>query len=168
MRLDRHKRAVERALRDALRKHKERARLLRMSAFGLIEMTRQRQGPSLKRNIYFDCPHCRGSGLVKMPESVILDVVRIIQLAAHHDHVRKITVSVAADVSHRLLNKKRALLAQIESETGKAIVIRGDANFTSDQIEFVCEDDRGQLVPLGNAVTAAPERTLPREPAGNP
>jgi len=28
------------------------------------------------------CPHCRGSGLVKMPESVMLDVMRHIQLAA--------------------------------------------------------------------------------------
>lgn len=164
MRLDRHKRAVERALRDALRKHKERARLLRMSAFGLIEMTRQRQGPSLKRNTYFDCPHCRGTGLVKMPESVILDVIRIIQLAAHHDHVRKITVSVAGDVAYRILNKKRALLSQIEAETAKTVVIRGDANFTSDQIEFVCEDERGQLVPLGSAIQHEPQRSLPREP----
>lgn len=166
MRMDRHKRGVERALRDALRKHKERARLLRMSAFGLIEMTRQRQGPSLKRNIYYDCPHCRGSGLVKMPESVILDVMRIIQLAAHHDHVRKITVSVASDVAYRLLNKKRAMLAQIEAETGKSVVIRGDANFTSDQIEFVCEDERGQVVPLGSAMTPESPRALPNGASG--
>lgn len=164
MRQDRHKRAVERSLKDALRKHKERARLLRMSAFGLIEMTRQRQGPSLKRNIYFDCPHCRGTGLVKMPESVILDVIRIIQLAAHHDHVRKITVTVASDVAHRILNKKRALLTQIEVETTKTVMIRGDASFTSDQIEFVCEDERGQLVPLGSAIQHEPLRALPREP----
>ena len=43
MRLDRNKRGVERALRNALKRHKEHARALRMSSFGLIEMTRQRR-----------------------------------------------------------------------------------------------------------------------------
>ncbi len=154
MRLDRHNRAVERALRDALKKHKERARILRMSAFGLIEMTRQRQGPSINRNLYTDCPQCRGAGVVKLPDSVMLDVIRIIQLAAHHDHVRRVTVAVAPDVAYRLLNKKRAVLHQIESETGKTVVIRGELGFTSDQVEFICEDGRGQPVSLGPALPA--------------
>ncbi len=152
MRLDRNKRQVERALRDALKKHKERARLLRMSAFGLIEITRQRQGPSLKRNIYFDCPHCRGSGLIKMPESVTLDVMRLVQLAAHHDQVHKVTISVSSDVAYRILNTKRATISAIEADTGKTIVIHGDESFTSDQIEYVCEDGRGRSVSIGPAL----------------
>ena len=61
---------MEKALRDALKKHKERARILRLSKFGLIEMTRQRQRPSIKRSVFNDCPHCNGSGLIKTPESV--------------------------------------------------------------------------------------------------
>ncbi len=148
MRLDHHKREVERALRDALKKHKERAKTLRMSAFGLIEMTRQRQGPSLKRNMYFDCPHCKGSGQVKMPESVMLDVMRIVQLATHHEQVRKISVVVASDVAFQILNSKRSVLSRIEAETGKVILIAGNPSFTSDQFEYRCEDSRGGMVAL--------------------
>lgn len=146
MRVDRHKRTVERALRGALKRHKERAKILKMSAFGLIEMTRQRQGPSLKRNIYYDCPQCRGSGLVKMPHSVILDVVRILQLTTHHEKVHKVIVTVASDVAFQLLNNKRAVISRIERETGKQVVIRGDAGFTSDQVDYACEDSRGRPV----------------------
>jgi ribonuclease E len=146
MRVDRHKRTVERALRGALTKHKERAKILKMSAFGLIEMTRQRQGPSLKRNIYYDCPQCRGAGLVKMPHSVILDVMRIVQLTTHHEKVHKVTVTVASDVAFQLLNNKRAAISQIELETRKQVVIRGDAGFTSDQVDYACEDNRGRPV----------------------
>ncbi|MGB2984685.1 MAG: Rne/Rng family ribonuclease [Phycisphaerae bacterium] len=146
MRVDHHKREVERALRDALKEHKERARILRMSAFGLIEMTRQRQGPSLKRNIYFDCPHCKGSGLVKMPGSVVLDVMRIIQLATHHEEVQRVTVTVAGDVAFQILNNKRAVINQIETETGCEVIIRGDAGFTGDRVHYVCEDNRGRPV----------------------
>ncbi|MBI3835216.1 MAG: Rne/Rng family ribonuclease [Planctomycetes bacterium] len=149
MRLDRNKRKVEQALREALKKHKERARILRMSAFGLIEMTRQRQGPSIKRNIYYDCPHCRGSGLVKMPESVMLDAMRTIQLCVHNPQVQKVAMTLSADVAFQLLNQKRDVLNRIESETGKDIVIRGDQKFTSDQMEFACEDNRGRPVAIG-------------------
>jgi ribonuclease E len=146
MRLDRHNRAVEKALRDALKRHKERARILRMSAFGLIELTRQRQGPSLKRNIYFDCPHCKGSGLVKMPESVILDVMRIIQRAAHTEQPQQVAVTVATDVAFQILNRKRTVISQIEAETDSEIIIRGAPAFTSDQVDYVCTDSRGQPV----------------------
>ncbi len=146
LRLDRNKRAVERALREAVKKHKERTRILKMSAFGLIEMTRQRQGPSLKRNIYYDCLHCKGSGLVKMPDSVILDVMRIVQLATHNDQVQKVTVTAASDVAFRILNDKRAAINRIEAETGKKVIIRGDARFTSDQVDYACEDTRGRPI----------------------
>lgn len=149
MRQDRHKRAVERALRDGLKNHKERARILRMSAFGLIEMTRQRQGPSYKRNVFFDCPHCHGAGVVKMPESVILDVIRLVQLAIHNDQVHRVSITVAPDVAFEILNRKRALINDIETETGKSIVIRGEESFTSDQIECQCEDMRGRPIIIG-------------------
>ncbi|MEK7756974.1 MAG: Rne/Rng family ribonuclease, partial [Planctomycetota bacterium] len=149
LRLDRNKRKVEQSLRDALKKHKERARISKISAFGLIEMTRQRQGPSIKRSLYADCPHCKGTGNVKMPESVILDVMRTVQLAMHHEQVQKVIVVVASDIAYQLLNSKRTVLGRIESETGKTVVIRGDAGFTSDQMECVCEDSRGRQVPIG-------------------
>lgn len=152
MRLERNKRKVERALRDALKLHKERAKILRMSAFGLIEMTRQRQGPSIKRNMYFDCPHCRGAGVVKMPESVMLDVMRVVKLAAHRDDVSKVTVTVASEVAFQILNSKRTSITAIENETEKQIIIKGDPAFTSDQIDCVYEDRQGRSITINLAL----------------
>jgi ribonuclease E len=42
MRQERHRRGVERAMRDAVMRDRARTRVLRISPFGLIEMTRQR------------------------------------------------------------------------------------------------------------------------------
>ncbi|MFQ5463522.1 MAG: Rne/Rng family ribonuclease [Phycisphaerae bacterium] len=162
MRLDRHKRAVERALRDALKSHKERARILRMSAFGLIEMTRQRRGPSMKRNTFFECSQCQGTGLVKMPESVVLDVMRVIQLAANKERAQRITVNVSSAVAFEILNRKRAVIHSIESETGKEVTVLGNPGFTSDQVEYTCEDARGNVIPLTR--TAMPDRRHRRRP----
>src|SRR5207237_254163 len=77
MREERHRRGVERALREAIKRDRARTKVLRMSAFGLIEMTRQRIRPSLKRSIYEDCPQCTGAGVVKTAESMSIDVMRL-------------------------------------------------------------------------------------------
>ncbi|GJM24345.1 MAG: ribonuclease E [Phycisphaerae bacterium] len=143
MRQDRHKRAVEKALRDALKLHKERARILRMSKFGLIEMTRQRQGPSIKRSVFVDCRHCSGSGLVKTAESMSLEVLRVLQLLTHRQDVAQITVSVAPDVCALVLNQQRSFLHHLESKTQKSISILPDPTFTNDEVSYKSVDNRG-------------------------
>ena len=63
MRKERHRRGVERALRDAMKRDRARTKILRTSPFGLIEMTRQRIRPSLcchRRHLnYCCCWNCR-------------------------------------------------------------------------------------------------------------
>ena len=146
MRAARHNRDVERAMREALKRHKEAAKILPISKYGLMQMTRQRRGPSITQNIFDDCPHCKGSGVVKMAESVVLDVMRVIQVATNRQNVQKVIVTVASEVAYRILNLKRTALGEIESATKKQVVIHGDASFTSDQVEYVCEDSRGRVV----------------------
>ena len=46
-------------------------------------MTRQRVQTSLKRTAFHECTHCRGTGLVMTPLSMSINVMRMIQLAAH-------------------------------------------------------------------------------------
>jgi hypothetical protein len=72
--------------------------------------------------------------------------MRIVQLATDHEQVQKVKVTVASDVAFQILNRKRSVLGQIEAETGKEVIIRGDTSFISDQIEYECEDARGQPV----------------------
>src|SRR4051812_32170351 len=127
LRFERHRRDLEKRLHDNLRNDRAKTKMLRMSQFGIIEMTRQRMRPSLKRSIYFDCPHCKGAGLVKTPESMSLDVMRRLAISANDLKVARIELSVCPDVALYLLNKKRSQLANMESEMRKRISIRHDA-----------------------------------------
>src|SRR4029079_13482603 len=94
MRDERNRRGVERALREAVKRDRARTKILRMSAFGIIEMTRQRIRPSLRRSIYEDCSHCKGAGVVKTVESMSIDVMRLLALAAHREEIRRVQVGV--------------------------------------------------------------------------
>ena len=147
MRKESHRRDIERRLIRNLKTHKERAKVLRTSQFGLIELTRQRQRASLTRSVYRDCRHCRGTGLVKTPESVTLDVMRLIQLAVTREHVRMVEVTVSPDVAFLLQNRKRKLIHELEVKHRRIISIRPDPDSSLDQVEFSCTDARGRVVP---------------------
>ena len=147
VRQEAHRREIERRLIKNLKEHKERAKVLRMSAFGIIELTRQRQRASLTRSIYQDCRHCRGTGLVKTVESVALDVMRLIQLAVSREHIATIEVSVSPDVAYLLQNRKRRLISDLEQRFRRTVSIRPEPSYSLDQVEIRCSDARGRLVP---------------------
>ena len=123
MRDEKHRRGVERAIRDAMKRDRARTKILRMSQFGLIEMTRQRIRPSLKRSVYEDCSHCKGAGVVKTVESMAIDVMRLLALAGHRNDVQRINVCLNSQVATHLNNRKRQELAQIETEAKLTIFI---------------------------------------------
>jgi ribonuclease E len=151
MRSEKHRREVERALREALKEHKERAKVLRMSRFGIIELTRQRSRPSVQRSIFQDCPHCRGSGLIKTPESMALEVMRLLQLAAHREGIQRIQVYVAPQIGDHLINRRRRTISALEDESGRRVEIHSDHRFGLEQMRFLCTDARSRVVPFPEA-----------------
>jgi len=66
MKEEKHMRAVEKTLDASLKRDRARKKMLKISRFGIIEMTRQRIRPSLKSVIYESCKNCGGT--VKIAE----------------------------------------------------------------------------------------------------
>lgn len=135
MRDERHRRGVERALRDAIRRDRARTKILRMSQFGLIEMTRQRIRPSIKRSIYEDCPNCLAQGVVKTAESMSIDVMRILAMAANRQDIRRINITCSQNVANFLNNRKRQDLARIERDGHLTIHIRPEADVAAEFLQ---------------------------------
>lgn len=146
MRKESHRRNVERALRDAVRRDRARTKILRTSPFGLVEMTRQRIRPSLKRSIYRDCPSCNGAGVVKSVESMAIEVFRFLMLTAQQNKVERVAASVAMDVAAYLNNNKRREVAQIEDDCGVDIKILGETGVLPEHLAIECFDASGRLV----------------------
>jgi ribonuclease E len=146
MRDEKHRRGVERAMREAVKRDRARTKVLKISAFGIIEMTRQRIRPSLKRSVYQDCPHCRGTGQVKTCESMSIDVMRMLQLAAHREQVQRIQVRVADDVAHYLLNRKRKEITRLEEAGDIQVNLTGVPGAAPEMLEFVCYDNNNNEV----------------------
>ncbi len=145
MREDKNRRKVERALRDNIKDDRAKTKVLKMSAFGIIEMTRQRVGPGLKRSIYSPCQRCGGTGLIKSDESQALHAIRLIQRAVTNDAVAQIELAVLPSVAVQLANHQRTQLTELEQETGKRILIRADEE-VGDEPVITCKNQRGSVV----------------------
>ncbi len=143
---EKNRRSIERTLKEAVSTDRSRTKILRMSQFGIIEMTRQRMRPSYERNNYMDCVHCKGSGLIKTPESMSLEIMRRVQSVLEKQNIETIEVEVSPEVAYYLQNKKRSVIYDFELKRDKVVIIRANSNFSNDQIEFVTRDSRGSLL----------------------
>ncbi len=152
MRKERHRRGLERVLRDAMKRDRARTKILRTSPFGLIEMTRQRIRPSLKRSVYADCPCCNGRAVVKTAESMSIEVIRMLMLASQQPHIARVTVRVNDEVASYLNNRKRKDITQLEDEGGMSVQILGGEDLYPEHLELDCRDDKGQEISLGLAM----------------
>lgn len=146
MRQEKHRRGVERALRDAMDRDRARTKIMRTSPFGLIEMTRQRIRPSLKRSVYDDCPCCSGRGIVKTAESMAIEVVRKLMMASRKNEITRVTVRVHEGVSAYLNNKKRREIMALEEVGDMVIQVLSIEGLFPEHLELDCRNAKGKQV----------------------
>lgn len=148
MRDERHRRGVEKALRDAVRRDRARTKVLRISPFGLIEMTRQRIRPSLKRSVFSDCPCCDGTGHVKTAESMAIEVMRLLMTSANHPDVSRVSMEVHEQVSNYLNNLRRKDITSLEDEYNVVVGIHARTDVQPEHLVIKCTDEIGNEIKI--------------------
>ena len=148
MRAEKHRREVEKAFRNEVKSDRARSKILKISRFGVVEMTRQRMRPSLLSSNYLACPNCGGAGFVKSHESMALEIIRLLNLSASKEKIKRIELFVSPEVGGYLQNVKRATIAQIEQENDKDVIIHSTASYSGEKHELLCYNERGSVVKL--------------------
>jgi ribonuclease E len=77
-----------------------------------------------------------------------IDVMRMLQLAAHREQVHRVDIRVAADVADYLLNKKRGEIARLEEGGNIQVCVRGAPGAPPETLEFGCFDHNNNEVKL--------------------
>ncbi len=119
-------RKVEKAMKEALKNDRARIQVGRISAFGLMEMSRQRLRTGVLEASTRQCPHCEGTGLVRTASSAGLSALRLIEDEAARGRGSQITLRASQEAAFYLLNRKRAELAEIEDRYGVLIEVVSD------------------------------------------
>ncbi|CAA7622487.1 ribonuclease E/G [Magnetospirillum sp. UT-4] len=123
---NRNNHAVERRLKEALKNDRARIQVGKISAFGLLELSRQRLRPSLQETSFTPCPHCAGTGLIRSVESSAVHVLRAIEEEGIRRRSAEVTVYVPSQIALYILNQKRDALAAIEERYQFRVFLLGD------------------------------------------
>ncbi|MEN3950689.1 ribonuclease E/G [Iodidimonas sp. SYSU 1G8] len=123
----RNNRAVERKLKESLKTDRARLQVGRISAFGLLEMSRQRLRPGLLEASTVMCPVCSGAGVVRSVESSALQIMRVIEEEGIKGRAQMIHLTLPMEIALYILNHKRRDLGAIEERFHITVQISGDA-----------------------------------------
>ena len=124
----RNQTAVERRLKEGMRRDRARIQIGRISPFGLLELSRQRLRPSITETTTDVCPHCAGSGILRSTESTALHVLRGIEEECAKKSAAVMTVAMPSSAALYILNYKREALAEIEQKFDVKIDISVEAS----------------------------------------
>jgi len=124
------------AMKDAMRRDKSKANILRMSELGLIEMTRKRTRESIGRVLCEPCGYCDGEGHLKSLQTVCYEILR--DLTRERDDLfgRDVMVMANPQVAARFCDEERAFLDKIEEQLQARIQVKGEKAFHIEQYEI--------------------------------
>ena len=136
MSLEKHRRSVERRLVSALKGDRARIKVGRISPFGMLEITRQRVGPGLKRTVFMTCPHCKGTGMMRTVQSKALHVLRDVRGIMNLKGYSVLQVFLSPQVNDYLVNYKRRAILDLEEAVGKTVVFRAEPSYPVDVVHY--------------------------------
>ena len=142
LRYARHRQALFDRLTENFKRDRAKSRHLEMSEFGIIEITRQRMRPDLKKAVYMPCPWSNGTGFIKTPESMALDVMRRLRVAVSDERVQRAVVRLYPSAALHVLNAKRQALVDLERQSNKKVELVPDDTLAADGLVFQLFDDR--------------------------
>ncbi len=146
MREETHIHAIEKALTEALKRDKARTKMLKMSKFCTIELTRQRIRYSLRDVLFEECKFCRGTGYAKTVETLCLNAMRDIKSVIHLPQIAKIEIFVNPEVANYLQNQKRKQMIEIEESYHKKVHIFSALDHEYGKIDIRYLNQKNELV----------------------
>ncbi len=159
MRESKKRRSIETQFRDNLKKDRARTKVLNISQLGLLEMTRQRMRPSLKKSVYNDCEQCHGTGHVKSIESVVLEAMRRLSVVMSRSDINRVEITVSPNIAFQLLNRKRADIVAMEQQSMTQVLVRVNSVGSIDFIEINAFNDNGAVSADGSERKGEPALT---------
>ncbi len=121
---------------EAVKKDKSRINILKLSEFGLVQMTRKRSCENLAQMMCEPCHYCAGEGMLKSRRTICYEIFRKISRDANRHGGKNITLNVHPRVADMLLKEEEPVTIQLELTTGKRLTIVPTKNLHVEKYEI--------------------------------
>lgn len=132
-----HREEMVRTLKEAVKKDKSRVNILKVSEFGLVQMTRKRSSENLSSILCEPCHYCHGDGIIKSRQTVCHEILRKIMVKAGKMDGNNVTVNVNPQVAARMLREESSTVHELEDGIGKRITIVPNNELHIEKYEIV-------------------------------
>ncbi|NLE49221.1 MAG: Rne/Rng family ribonuclease [Sandaracinaceae bacterium] len=134
-----HRERVYQALLQVLKKDKARTTAVRISEFGLVEMTRKRTRESLGRTLYEPCFYCDGTGHLQSKTTICHEIFR--QMRREQDSLPGYSIVVNAHpaVCDLLEREEKASLDEAAKRLQRKIILQPRREYHLEQFDLTAQ-----------------------------
>lgn len=158
----RNNHAIERRMKEALKRDRARVQMGRITGFGLMELSRQRLHSSFIETSYSVCPHCRGKGMIRSTQSASIHTLHVLEEESMKLRFSELHMTVPPETALYVLNYKRRDLNAIEAMYNVKIFLEADASLvfpTDYRMERVVREEDVAAAVAETAVEQSDEQT---------
>jgi ribonuclease G len=137
MELETSKRQVLETLRSALRTDRARTKVYPVSELGLVEMTRQRERPSLLHYYSDNCEACGGVGRIPSLPTLAMKFERYLSRIGARSKEKHVQLRIHPELATYLYDERAERIEGIETRYGLTVDIRDDPRLQRDDIRIL-------------------------------
>jgi ribonuclease G len=128
---------VFQAVEQELRKDRAPSKVLQVSDFGLVIITRKRVKQSLERVLTEPCPYCAGSAVIKSSSTICYEILSEVKKISGDLDGQSFVLRVNPDIARALRDEERAVFKDLKQALGREIAIRPDAQLHHEQFDLM-------------------------------
>jgi ribonuclease G len=133
-----HREQVFAALEAELKKDRAKTKMLNISEFGLVEITRKRSRTNLERLLTQPCPYCGGHGRIQSIATICLNLRQeLLDLRGRTVGQAELLLRVHPEIARALQQEERAILDELERSLGVRILLQSDPELHHERFDVV-------------------------------
>ena len=130
-----HKDEVFGLLEAELGRDRAKTKVLSISEFGLVEITRKRSRSNLERLLTQPCPYCSGRGRIKAISTICLNLRKELLARPRPLADSELLLRVHPEVAGALQREEREILEEVERTLGTQVVLQADPEFHHERFD---------------------------------
>src|SRR5688572_5469240 len=128
---------VLQTVEQELRKDRAPSKVLQVSDFGLVIITRKRVKQSLERVLTEPCPYCAGSAVIKSSSTICYEILSEVKKISGDLDGQSLVLRVNPDIARAFRDEERMAFKDLKQSLGRDIAIRPDAQLHHEQFDLM-------------------------------
>jgi len=132
-----HREQVFAELESELKRDRAKNKVLNISEFGLVEITRKRSRANLERLLTQPCPYCGGRGRVRSTTTICLNLRKQLLRQRRRAGQMELLLRVHPEIARALQEEERAILEELERSLGVTLLLQSDPSLHHERFDVV-------------------------------